>query len=244
MKQKEWYETWFDSPYYHVLYQNRDEEEAEQFMQNLLSYLKLPDNSRVLDVACGKGRHAVYLAENGLDVVGIDLSWKNISHAQHLERKNLSFFLHDMRKAFYVNYFEVVFNLFTSFGYFESEKENQRAINSMSLSLKKGGRLVIDFFNSNKISKELVPQEYLTREGLMFLVKKQFEGKVISKKIYLQDRGKEYEFEERVQTLHMSDFQKYFEICKLQIKDVFGDYQLNAYDENNSDRMIIIAEKI
>ncbi len=180
MKQKEWYETWFDSPYYHVLYQNRDEEEAEQFMQNLLSYLKLPDNSRVLDVACGKGRHAVYLAENGLDVVGIDLSWKNICHAQHLERKNLSFFLHDMRKAFYVNYFEVVFNLFTSFGYFESEKENQRAINSMSLSLKKGGRLVIDFFNSNKISKELVPQEYVTREGLMFLLKKQFEGKVIS----------------------------------------------------------------
>ncbi len=145
MKHKEWFETWFDSPYYHVLYQHRDEAEAEHFMDKLLLAMHLSPGARALDVACGKGRHAVYLAEKGMEVTGIDLSWKNIGHAVHYERPNLSFFLHDMRNPFYINYFDVVFNLFTSFGYFETEKENLKAIHSMSMAMKKGGKLVIEF---------------------------------------------------------------------------------------------------
>lgn len=244
MKHKEWFETWFDSPFYHILYQHRDEEEAEQFMDKLLLYLKLAGKEQVLDVACGKGRHAVYLAEKGLNVTGIDLSWKNIGHALHQEKENLSFFQHDMRNLFYVNYFDAVFNLFTSFGYFESNKENMKAIHSMSVSLKTGGKLVIDFFNAEKISKELVAHKYVTREGVMFLVKKNFRDNVVLKKIYFQDHGREYEFEERVQALRLSDFQNYFERNQLKIRDVFGDYQLNPFDEKNSERMIIVGEKI
>lgn len=244
MKHKEWFETWFDSPYYHILYQHRDEEEAEQFMDNLLQHLQLSSHARGLDVACGKGRHAVYLAEKGLDVTGIDLSWKNIGHALHYERDNLSFFLHDMRNGFYINYFDVVFNLFTSFGYFETDKENVKAIHSMSLSLKKGGRLVIDFFNAAKISQELTPHQYVTRDGIMFLVEKKFRENVVLKRIYFQDRGREFEFEERVQSLHLPDFKRYFEKNQLKITNVFGDYHLNPFDEKHSDRLIIIGEKI
>src|SRR6187397_419384 len=108
MKNKEWFETWFDSPYYHILYEHRDEEEAESLMDNILTLLNLPASALVLDVACGKGRHAIHLAEKGLVVTGIDLSWKNISYAQRFERENLSFFVHDMRNPFYVNYFDSV----------------------------------------------------------------------------------------------------------------------------------------
>ena len=243
MKEKEWFETWFDSPYYHILYQHRDEDEAEEFLKNLLNYLNLSEKSKTLDVACGKGRHAVYLAEKGLDVMAIDLSWRNIRYAQRFERENLSFFLHDMRKILYVNYFDVVFNLFTSFGYFESEQENLKAIRSMSLSLRKGGKLVIDFFNSNRISKELVPHQYIMKEGIMFLMKKTFENDVVVKRIYFQDKGKEFEFEERVRALQLYDFEKYFEANGLAIKNVFGDYQLNNFNEKDSERLIIIGEK-
>lgn len=244
MKHKEWFETWFDSPYYHILYQHRDEDEAERFIDNLLMYLRLPGQARALDVACGKGRHAVYLAQKGLDVTGIDLSWKNIGHAVHFEQENLSFFLHDMRNGFYVNYFDAVFNLFTSFGYFETDKENMKAIHSMSMALKKGGRVVIDFFNAAKISKELRPQEYIVRDGIMFLVEKSFLDNVVLKRIYFQDRGREFEFEERVQPLKLHDFERYFEKNQLKIKDVFGDYRLNPFDEKHSERMIIIGEKM
>ena len=244
MKDREWFETWFDSPYYHILYQQHNEEEAEQFIDNLLNYFKLPQKASALDVACGKGRHAVYLAEKALDVTGIDLSWKNISYAQHFEHDYLSFFLHDMRNLFYINYFEAVFNLFTSFGYFESERENMRAVHSMSASLKKGGSLVIDFFNAKKIKGKLVPHQYVLRNGIMFLTKKNLEKRMLVKKIYFQDEGKEHAYEERVQMLELEDFEKYFEKNNLRVKEVFGNYQLNDFDENHSDRLIIIGEKI
>jgi SAM-dependent methyltransferase len=243
MKNKEWFETWFDSPYYHILYEHRDDEEAERLMDNILTLLNLPSSARVLDVACGKGRHAIHLAEKGLVVTGIDLSWKNISYAQRFERENLSFFVHDMRNPFYVNYFDSVLNLFTSFGYFETKKENLHAIQSMSKSLKKGGTLVIDFFNAGKIPTGLIPQQYISRQGILFLVKKYVEDNLVVKKIYFQDMGREFSFEERVQTLRLRDFESYFSQAQLRIKDVFGDYHLNAFDEKNSDRMIIIGEK-
>lgn len=243
MMHKAWFETWFDSPYYHVLYQHRDESEAELFLDKLLHFLKLPVHAKALDIACGKGRHSVFLAGRGLDVTGIDLSWKNIGHALRFERENLSFFLHDMRKTFYVNYFDVAFNLFTSFGYFETDQENQKAIHAMSLALKKGGKLVIDFFNAAKISQELTPHEYITRDGILFLVEKKFSGKAVIKRIYFQDMGKEYAFEERVQSLQLSDFTRYFEKNQLKVVQVFGDYRLNPYDEKNSDRLIVIGEK-
>ncbi|MBX7110174.1 MAG: class I SAM-dependent methyltransferase [Chitinophagales bacterium] len=243
MKHKEWFETWFDSPYYHVLYQHRDEAEAEHFMDKLLLAMHLSPGARALDVACGKGRHAVYLAEKGMEVTGIDLSWKNIGHAVHYERPNLSFFLHDMRNPFYINYFDVVFNLFTSFGYFETEKENLKAIHSMSMAMKKGGKLVIDFFNAAKISQQLVPHEYIQREGILFLVEKKIQDNMVLKRIYFQDLGRSFEFEERVQSLRYADFERLFRQNGLKITSVYGDYQLHPFEEPLSDRMIIVAEK-
>lgn len=244
MKHKEWFETWFDSPYYHILYQHRDEAEAEHFMDKLLAAMNLPRGASALDVACGKGRHAVYLAEKGLEVTGIDLSWKNIGHAMHFEKPNLSFFLHDMRNPFYINYFDVVFNLFTSFGYFETEKENLQAIHSMSKAMKKGGKLVIDFFNAAKISQALTPHEYITREGILFLVEKKMQENMVLKRIYFQDLGRSFEFEERVQSLRLADFERLFKKNDLKISAVFGNYQLHPFDEPVSERLIIIAEKI
>ena len=95
-----WYQTWFDTPYYHILYQDRDIAEATLFLQNLLAYLKLEYHQSILDVACGKGRHALYLASQGFQVTGIDLSPNSISFAQEeAKSKNLEveFYVHDMR---------------------------------------------------------------------------------------------------------------------------------------------------
>src|SRR5690349_25167308 len=104
-QKQEWFETWFDTPYYHLLYEHRDQKEAEQFLNALLNYLHLPAQASVLDVACGTGRYSVFLANKNFNVVGIDLSWKNIQQASQNERDNLMFFLHDMRSPFYINYF-------------------------------------------------------------------------------------------------------------------------------------------
>jgi SAM-dependent methyltransferase len=244
MKKGEWFETWFDTPYYQLLYQNRDEKEAENFLTVLLDHLRLPANGSVLDVACGQGRYSSFLAERGFEAIGIDLSYKNIEHASMNERENLTFYLHDMREVFVVNYFDAVFNFFTSFGYFDSERDNLKAIKALSLSLKPGGKFVIDFFNAPKTIHDHLEPQQVERGALVFSLNKYLEGKTIVKEISFRDGVKDFHFEERVQALTLEDFQRWFEQCSIRIKEVFGDYQLHSYEEARSERMILVAEKI
>ena len=97
-------------------------------MDNLCAYLQPQPEARILDIACGRGRHSIYLNKKGYDVIGIDLSESNIRHAKDFENEHLHFFVHDMRHLFYINYFDIAFNLFTSFGYFETRKEHVKAL--------------------------------------------------------------------------------------------------------------------
>ena len=141
--QRKWFQYWFNSPYYHILYQKRNDAEAEHFIDNLTAFLKPAPNTKMLDIACGKGRHAIYLNKEGFDVTGIDLSEHSIKHAKKFEKDNLHFLVHDMRKLFYINYFDIAFNLFTSFGYFETENEHVNALKSFRKSLNKDGILIL-----------------------------------------------------------------------------------------------------
>ena len=138
MSDKPWYKEWFNSPYYHLLYFNRDEAEAKRFIEELVKRLKPTAGARMLDVACGRGRHSKILASLGFDVTGIDLAPDSIKIAKENERENLHFFLHDMRLPYSVNYFDYAFNFFTSFGYFRSRRENENAVRTVADALKHG----------------------------------------------------------------------------------------------------------
>ena len=85
MNQKEWFAEWFDTSYYHQLYQNRNEEEAALFISNLLQFLNLPKSSKLLDLACGKGRHSVTLNSFGYEVLGVDLAANSIQEASKFQ---------------------------------------------------------------------------------------------------------------------------------------------------------------
>ena len=113
-----WYASWFNTPYYHLLYKDRDHREAALFMNTLTSYLNLRVNDTILDLACGRGRHAKYLSRKGFDVTGVDLSEESIEYAKQFESAKLHFEIHDMCLP-YPQQFDAVFNLFTSYGYFE-----------------------------------------------------------------------------------------------------------------------------
>src|ERR1700712_4842000 len=102
MQKQPWFKDWFNSPYYHHLYFNRDEAEAAAFIDKLISYLNPAENARILDVACGKGRHSIHLAQKGFDVTGIDLSEDSIDEALKSETANLHFYRHDMRLPFWI----------------------------------------------------------------------------------------------------------------------------------------------
>ena len=132
MAEKEWYQEWFSSPYYHKLYFDRDHAEAENMIRQLLQHLQPPAGSRMLDVACGKGRHSITMAEGGYDLTGIDISAESIQQAKAHESEKLHFYVHDMRRSFFINYFHYAFNFFTSFGYFDTRREHDDAMRTIA----------------------------------------------------------------------------------------------------------------
>lgn len=238
-----WFKNWFDSPYYHILYKNRDNYEAEYFMDTIVNFLNPLKNSRILDLACGKGRHAIYLNKKGFDVTGLDLSANSIQAAQEFENETLKFYVHDMRKLFRTNYFDYVFNLFTSIGYFCNENDNYAAFSTIQKSLKPGGKVIIDFFNTNKVIEHLPTQEVKTIDEIQFYIKKTIENNFIKKEIRFDHSNNSYYFTEYVQALTQADFEKYLSASGLKIVNLFGDYTLNNFNKENSDRLIIIAQK-
>lgn len=243
MKKKRWYESWFNSPYYHILYQHRDVDEANTFISNLIDLLKPNKHSHILDLACGTGRHAVMMANMGFEVAGIDLSTNNIKKAKKKEKPNLHFYVHDMREEFRHEYFDYVFNFFTSFGYFDVENDNQRAIAAMKSNLKSKGVLVIDFMNTEFVLKNLIAEEIIELDGIRFCVKKMLKDNFIIKTIDVSDEGMKLQFQERVQVLKLSDFRRYFELSNISLDRVFGDYSLNEFNAKSSERLILIGHR-
>ena len=242
-KSANWFKDWFNSPYYHLLYKNRDCDEAELFIKKLISQLQPPKHSRFLDLACGKGRHAFYLNKMGFDVTGIDLSTESIACANIYQNDTLHFYAHDMRKTFRTNYFDYVVNLFTSFGYFENERDDYATIEEVYKGLKSDGVFIIDFMNSEKVMSELKAEEIKVVEGIEFKIQKSIRDNFIVKTISFADKGENYTFEERVKALKKADFEKYLEKSKLKILNLWGDYNLNSFDPSTSDRLIIAAKK-
>lgn len=241
---KPWYHSWFNSPYYHLLYKERDSKEAEFFLDNLIDKLALGKGSNIVDIACGKGRHSVYLNKKGFNVTGIDLSNESIKYCKQFENETLEFFEHDMRTAFRIKYFEVAINLFTSFGYFEKQHDNLLSIRSAAASLKKDGIFVLDYFNSHKVLMTL-PSAFSKNLGKIDFVfeKKAVDGKVI-KSIKVNDSGREFLFEESVWLYTKEDFEKMLDECGLKVKFTYGDYSLNDFNQEKSDRLILVSQKV
>lgn len=236
---KQWYASWFNTPYYHILYKDRDYSEAQLFMDNLTNYLNIPEGGKILDLACGKGRHSIYLNELGFDVTGVDLSEQSIKHAQQYENDTLKFDVHDMSKP-YPDTFDAVFNLFTSFGYFEDETCNLKTIKSIKAELNEFGFGVIDFMNVNYVKNHLVSEDVKTVESIDFYQKRSVKDGYIVKDISFKADGEHYEFQERVKAFTLEDFITLFEKAGVYLLDVFGDYKLRTYHAQSSERLILI----
>ena len=235
------YKSWFDTPYYHILYKNRDYKEAEMFTRELMKFIKLPLNSKVLDLACGMGRHSINLNKMGYNVTGVDLSVKNIKNASKYESENLKFKIHDMRKPLGQK-FDLVVNLFTSFGYFDDFKDNLKTLDSIKSSLKKNGLAVIDFLNIKYLKNNLIHKNTEEIDGIKFHLNRSIKNGFLTKKISFKHELNEYNFEEKVRSLDLYDFKSMFKQSNIEILHIFGDYKLTSFDEKKSKRLIFILK--
>ena len=237
---KNWFETWFNTTYYHILYQNRNDEEAQFFIKNITSFLEIKQGDTLLDLGCGKGRHAVYLNSLGFDVTGADLSSNSIKHAKQFENEKLHFFEHDMRDPF-TSKFDTIFNLFTSFGFFEDDKEDVLVLTNIKNGLKKKGMAVIDFMNAHKVIANIVPEETVTRGNIDFHIKRRFENGFILKDISFSADGEEHHYTERVKCLNYQKIETFLEQAGLRIVNSFGDYDLSDFNPDQSNRLILVV---
>ncbi|HEU4497358.1 MAG TPA: methyltransferase domain-containing protein [Flavobacterium sp.] len=234
-----WFASWFDTPYYHILYKDRDYAEAQLFMDNITHYLNLPEEAKILDLACGKGRHSVYLSQLGYDVTGADLSENSIAEASKASNEKLHFVVHDMRMPFEQK-FDAVFNLFTSFGYFESDEDNLATLKAIRESLANYGFAVIDFMNVHHVIENLVPEETKTVDGIDFHIKRYYRDSHIFKEIDFEDKGEKFHFIEKVKALALEDFEKMMDEAGIFLLDTFGDYRLKKFYKNESERLIMV----
>lgn len=243
MPSNDWFETWFDSKYYHLLYSHRNEAEARAFIEKLLHNIELPKGAFVLDLACGKGRHARVIHQMGYQVTGLDLSANSIKEARSLCKETpVEFFVHDMRMPFRSLYYDAVLNLFTSFGYFEHIADEVKTLNAMKQALKPGGILVIDYLNANKVKKELPKNGEKEIKHIFFRWETKEEDGYVIKTIQVEDHGKTLHFKEKVRLILPEELNRMLQEQGLNIMHTFGNYQLQTFMPHQSERFIIVAQ--
>ena len=238
-KEKEWFEHWFDTPFYHILYDYRNDDEARHFMTNLVDKLELSKGDKILDLPCGKGRHALFLHEKGFTTTGADLSENSITYAKQFEKKGLNFDIHDMRNPLKGSY-DAIFNLFTSFGYFNQETTNIKVLKNFKSALRPGGHIVVDFLNLEKVIQNLIPEQHISKKGIEFIIRKNVSDNFIIKKIDVKHDQEVHHYIEKVQALDLDKMKFFANAAGLEIQELFGDYDLNPFDNNHSERLILL----
>lgn len=244
MTQPDWFAHWFDTPYYALLYQQRDEREAAEFIAALVAQLKLKPGSRVLDIGCGRGRHALALHTLGFEVTGIDLSPSAIDEARLHETDRLKFVRADMRTFDLPKSFDLVINLFTSFGYFDKTEDNLAVLRRVRRHLKPDGIFILDYFNAKKVSAQLVTREHREAGGVSFDISRRIEPGHIVKEILVTEPEGNHTFSERVQLFEREQLTAMLAEAGLEPFGFFGDYHLSSFDVLTSPRLILAARAL
>jgi SAM-dependent methyltransferase len=237
-----WYENWFGNEYLTV-YAHRDEDEAQQLVQLVLTYINLDSNSKILDLCCGQGRHARLFAQEGFEVYGFDLSRKLLQVAKYKNDKSeKTFFVQaDMRFLPVAHSFDLLLNLFTSFGYFQSDEENITVFKQFRQALRKGGFFVFDYFNSSYVMENLERYQSEKIGDLKVEQERYIEDSRVEKIIRLDRQGKKSTFFESVKLYKPDQILKMMEETSLEVSFIFGDYQGSPFTQD-SERIIIIGK--
>lgn len=237
-----WFENWFDTQYYHSLYQHRDETEAERLVQKISEVFPPHKFPKLCDAACGKGRHAKSFHDKGYQVDAFDLSANSIAAAKKMETSGLHFFEHDITQSFGVEKYDLITNLFTSFGYFDIDLFDLKALYAINDALSNEGVFVQDYLNANLVKTD---EKWQKKEldGYTFLTKKVIEDNKVKKKIEVKDGEKKFEFQEQVSLFKLADFEQMYKTAQFELISVYGDYNFNSFVAVESPRLIMVSKK-
>ena len=237
-----WYTEWFNTRYYQLLYGHRDNDDARGWVEMIMARAGLMPGMELLDMGCGRGRHAQLFAEAGLKVVGIDLSESSVADARE-RASSVEFHVHDMRNPFATARFDGVVCLFTSLGYSNNRADDQSAVDAAALALKPGAIFVLDLFNGSTVRQELVKEECRIGLGVRFTIQRAVEEDTIVKRILVDDGGLQQTYVERVHAWTVEEVTTMVERAGLRIEAITNGPDPVPFDPHSSERIVVWARK-
>lgn len=238
----EWFSEWFGEDYLRV-YPHRDAEEAADAVELFLSEAELPDGARILDLACGAGRHLAPLRRAGHEVTGLDLSRPLLQRARGAGGRG-GVVQGDMRDLPLARAsFDAVVQFFTSFGYFATREEDRRTLSEVRRVLAEGGAFLLDFLNAERVRRELVPEDERRVGERTVRQRRWIEDDAVVKRIEIERPGEESEvYHERVRLYEPGELLALVERARLVPRARYGDYEGGAFRAGESPRLLLIGE--
>ncbi len=245
----QWYREFFDDLYLRVYQPLEAPEKVRREVDFIVKALNLPAGAKVLDLCCGQGRHSLELARRGFRVVGVDLSEALLYAARkraESEGLNVTFLQCDMREIDFKDEFDAIINMFTSFGYLESEAEDEKVLGKVDQALKSGGKFLLDVVNRDRLVRDFQGREWhAADEGWLVLEERTFDhlsGRMETRWICVARDGVRYERLSSVRLYTASELRTMLERAGLKVTDLFGDYDGSPYSWD-SQRLIVVARK-
>jgi SAM-dependent methyltransferase len=245
-----WYKTFFGEDYLHLYEPVLTPDRTQKEVDGIVNLLALPQGSSILDLCCGHGRHAIPLAQRGYRMTGQDLSEVFLRVAEK-EAQALDVHVHwvhgDMRNIPFENEFDAVINIFTAFGYFESQDEDQKVLQQVSKALKPGGHFLLETVHREGLMRHYAPHmiSYYP-EGLIELEERSFDlltsrNEVQITMIHTDGQRTEYSHSLRVYTL--TELVQMLAVAGLQMKAYYGAWDSSALTIDTF-RLILLSQKV
>ena len=245
-----WYVDFFRSDYLNVYGHMFTEERAEKESAFVASVLDLKPGSSVLDLCCGQGRHSVNLAKRGFKVTGLDLNPDYVELAQQAARaRNVTIetVAADMRNIPFENKFDAIVNMYSSFGYLESEAEDLKVLESAAKALKRGGSLLLDMLNREWAIDNYIQNDWHTGEdGTLYVERRDLDLAASRMHVHFivvdSNGGRRESVGHNIRLYTLTEMTRLLDRVGLRLSKVFGGFDSEPYAISTR-RMIIIAGK-
>ena len=230
-----------------VLFPKHRWELSVRDIADIIHLLDVQAGSHVLDLCCGPGRHTIELAAHGFNVTAVDRTEYYLNQARQLANEkelSIDFICEDMRTFIMPDSFDLVLNLFTSFGYFEDKEDDKKVVDNVFKSLKKGGRFLIDLMGKEVLARLFRERDWYEVDGITLLEERKLHRNwswIESRWIMMNDDDKmEHKISHRLYAA--SELIDLFRDCGFSYVRAYGDLSGNPYDQNAS-RLVVTGIK-
>lgn len=240
-----WWERYFDRDFLELYRPLLPSEDAAHEVDAAMDALELPPPARVLDLACGWGRHALPLAARGYHVTALDLSPALLAEGQRAAGERgcpVEWVRGDMRRLPFRSAFDAVLCFFSSLGYQLSDDEDLRVLGTVRDALQPGGRLLLETMHRDQVAREFAERDWWEGpDGEPVWVEREFDAVAGVSREWLRWGKVEKYHEIRIRSA--SEWDALLRRAGFEVNEWLGGWDLTPFDRT-SDRLIAIASPV